>query len=350
MRRQHLEQEPVRLELVGGRAEPGLHRVKEAHMSKPVRRHIPLALLVASALAAPAAAQPIVCGSSIGPGKVTLTASIGPCTAATDPALTITGPAKVDMAGFFLTCDDSNPPSIGIRLLGKGVQLMGGTVNHCGIGVHLAGEGKHKLEALLVEDSDEDGFWIDSDGNKLRRLAANFSGDDGFEVDGSSNKIEEAVAFNNDDGGFRIDGSGNSLKKVLANQNERDGLFDAAGGTKIKDSAFIDNEEDGVDLAGSGATIEKSVLVMNGTMIGAGVFLDGNQNRAKQNRVFHNQANGIQTSSSAAGSTIQKNVAIGHGIDLLDGAAGGTCGSNQWQKNVFATSEADGTSSPACIE
>jgi hypothetical protein len=310
------------------------------------------ALLVAFLLAtaAPAAAQPIACGDSIGPGKVTFTADVGPCTSATDPALTIQGPAKVDMAGFSIACDGMNPPNVGIELAGKGVQLAGGTVSDCGVGFHLAGAGKHKLEAVLAEGAAGDGILIDSDGNKVRRVAANGNGDEGVEVNGSSNKLEEVAAVGNGDGGFRIDGNRNSLKKVVATRNSRDGLFDVAGGTKIKDAAFLENGEDGADLAGSGASLEKSVLVRNGGVIGAGIYLDGNQNRAKQNRVFDNQPDGIQTDSSAQGSTIQKNVAIGHEVDLLDGSAGGTCGSNQWKKNVFATSAADGNPGAACIE
>jgi hypothetical protein len=309
---------------------------------------LPLALVTVCLLAAPATAQ-VDCGDSIGPGKVTLTDNIGSCNAATDPALTITGPAKVDMAGFFLICDENDPPTVGIELLGKGVQLIGGTVIGCGNGVHLAGEGKHKLEALLVEDSAVHAFWVDSDGNKLRRVAGNFSGDDGFAVEGSSNKIEDAIAAVNEDGGFTIDGSGNSLKRVIASENERDGLFDAAGGTKIKDSAFISNQEDGADLAGSGATIEKSVLARNGNdMFGAGAFIDGNGNGAKQSRFFDNRPNGIQAADTSQGASIQKNVSIGHGIDLLDEAS--ACGSTQWKKNVFASSEADGVADPTCIE
>jgi len=329
---------------------------------------IPLLLTAAAAFgvvlasAAPVRAQAFACGDTIGPGaKVALTADVATCTSATDAALTIVGPSKVDMAGFRVLCDPNDPPLAGILVDGKGVKLSGGGTVDCGgddgvtfgAGIVLIGDGSHKLDDLVVESSALDGFRIESDKNKLRRAAANDNADDGVEINSSGNKLDQVAAIANQDDGFRIDGDGNKLGSVVASGNGSDGFVVESGGAgnKIKAALFADNGDDGVALVGPGNEIAKSVAVANGDLPeDAGIDLQGDGNRVKQTRSLDNHFSGVRADAGASGNTVQKNVALLNEVDLVDRSPGGTCDGNTWKKNVFGTSDADGNAGAPCIQ
>jgi len=305
-------------------------------------------LLAASAsLTSVAAAQVFNCGDTIGPkAKVTLTADIETCTSATQPALTIIGPATVDMAGFRVRCDPNNPPAAGIQINGKGVKLRTGGVINCGTGagIFVAGEGKHKLEDFAVEDANNDGIRIVSDKNTLKRVSSNDNGGDGIELDGDGNKLEDVVTIGNGGDGFETDSDKNQFKRITATGNDATGMnFDGGMLNKVKEGVFIGNDGDGINVATAGNKIEKSVVATN---TGDGVEILADNTQLKKSRAYANTECGVDV--TAQNNTMSGNTSLGHGCDMNDDNA--TCDNNKWKKNVFGISEAGGVAGDPCID
>ncbi len=298
----------------------------------------------------------VACGDTIAPkSKIELGADIGPCAkGSADPALTIVGPATVDMAGFRLACDDGDPPDHGIRIQGKGVKLRNGVVSGCGIGLRVEGEGSHVIELVVSLDNDGDGFLVDSDRNRLVRVAGNHNGADGIDLDGSSNKIDGATVIGNGEQGIESDGDKNRIRNVNAVDNAAEGLLVGAGrDNRISRSAFLGNDGDGVELITGGNKIDRSIASRNGQDLGSDAgfdsrndTLDAKGNQLKSNRAWDNPGFGVR--SGGHNDKIQKSTALGNGVDAADDDA--TCAGNAWKKNVFGTSAADGASDPPCID
>jgi hypothetical protein len=315
--------------------------------------------LLAVGLTARTAAAQLNCGATVGPGeKITLTDDVGTCTSSSNPALTIVGPATVDMAGYRVVCDAMDPSEVGILLEGKGVKLLSGSILDCGSpsghGLQVAGEGKHKIENFVVQGSQNHGVRINggSDGNSFKRVASNRNGE-GFESDSDKNKFEDVAAIANDGGfGFDSEDDGDKLKRVTFVGNGADGFSTEGSGNVVKEAFVADNAGDGVDFDGGGNKLEKSAVVRNGAGFegDSGVELEGNGNQLKSNRVTMNDPFGVFIDPDGSNNKVTKTTALGNGTDLIDNTVGGTCDGNSWTKNVFGSSEADGTSDPTCIE
>ncbi len=295
------------------------------------------------------------CGEIIGPkAKVTLGDDIELCDSSTNPALTIVGPATVDMAGFRVRCDPSDRPD-GIVLEGKGVKLLNGGVTDCNDGLEIRGDGKHRVDGFASEGNDNDGTRVFSDKNRIVRFSGNQNGGDGVELDGSGNKVEESVGLENEGQGFEIDTSKNQLKRITGGGNTQEGLLvsdEDATSNRISFGAFVWNEDDGVELLTGGNKVEKSVAVRNGTDDQDSGFdsradnAPDTPNQLKSNRASAHPYAGMRTNRDNDG--IQKNVLLGNGTDALDENA--DCSGNKWKKNVFGTSRAGVEDDPECID
>jgi parallel beta-helix repeat protein len=264
--------------------------------------------------AAPAMAQ-VACGDTIR-SDARLSANL---TCGSDPALTLIGPASLDMAGFTITC--TSPRSDGIVIRGSGAQLLSsgqrGRVTACDDGVKLRGIGRHRVTAIWSDQNASDGFEIESRNNRLRRNLATRNRDHGFEINTPRNRLVNNVARRNDDG-FRVQGSGNRLRSNTARNNRSDGiaLESSAGGGLIVDNVSRDNGERGLDIESSNNTIEANLIVDNRDD-GIRVRRDAENNRLRLNRTNNNR------------------------IDMRDDNPG--CDDNTWEDNVFSTSRSDGS-------
>jgi parallel beta-helix repeat protein len=236
--------------------------------------------------AAPGFAQ-VACGDTVR-SDARLTANLS---CSSDPALTVIGPASLDMAGFGITC--TSPTADGIVIRGSGARLLSsarrGRVSGCDDGVKLRGIGRHSVTDIWSDGNASDGFEIESRNNRLQRNLATNNRDQGFEVATPGNQLNGNAVRRNDDG-FRIHGSGNRLRSNTARNNRSDGiaLERGAGGSLIVGNVSRDNRGRGLDLQSNNNTIQANLIVDNRDD-GIRVRRDAENNRLTLNRANDNR-------------------------------------------------------------
>lgn len=246
--------------------------------------------------------------------NTTLDADVGPC--ATDPALTVEGPATLDLNGFTVSC--STTSTFGIVLTEKSAKLLNGVVRNCNFGVILAGVGSHRVEQVLSTDNSNTGFYVDSgsDKNELDGNAATGNGGVGFGIAGANAKLINNTSTGNEVGFF--------------NFNTNDG--------QLQHNTAAANNEWGFGLDGNGIKVDKNVAQQNG---GEGFAIGGSNSTVTSNQAFDNGREGIN--NFAIDSKFLKNTALGNGSDdIVEENA--DCDNNQWKNNVF------GSANRACVE
>ena len=318
------------------------------------RIHTILALTIGLGVAGlvnPIAAIALDCGETVGPQqKVVLNADVGPCSAATaNPALTVEGPATLDLNGHTLACDFLNPPD-GIVVIGKGAKILNGTIEDCNEGMLIGGEGRHSITGVTSRGNDEDGFEVNSDSNKLTANASVANLDEGFQVNGNKNKLDQNTAADNDNDGFDVVGEQNRLSLNIAAENN-DG-FDVTGpGNKLSLNTSIGNAEDGFDIKSAGNSLDKNAAINNGDgePSDEGIQIRDDGNKLKQNRTIGNSGAGLLLTADAQSNLVTRNISQANsGTDFVD--ENPDCDENKWVKNIFQSSEADGVANPDCIQ
>ena len=153
------------------------------------------ALLVS---ANPAAA--LSCGDTIGPqpkGRIIFTEDIGPC-AGPGPALTIIGPARVEMKKYTVSCLDAGID--GIHIKGQKVFLRDGVIEGCANGLRISGDGNHRISKMATRLNMEDGITLLSDKNAVIRSTSRGNGSVGFRIVGEGNRLKSCEATGNGKG------------------------------------------------------------------------------------------------------------------------------------------------------
>jgi len=277
---------------------------------------VPSLTILAFALLTVSGVEAVVCGDTLGPGGLfTLTTDLGPC--ATDAALTVNGPAIVDLGGHTVSCDTGVVGfQIGIKIVGKGAALRNGRVTDCGWGVVVLGGGGHQITKVFSERNAA-GFYVGSAHNSLR-----------------DNGTVGVPGFSD---GFFVQGDSNVLTGNMATGWER-GFFVAAGCTFV---------------CGTGSHNSLSRNTATGNTNGFALFSASN-NTLTSNQAFGNGTGpaccpegGIHVDSDSTRNSISGNVALGNvplgsgASDLSDNTV--NCDKNNWTNNVF------GTSDQACI-
>lgn len=316
------------------------------------------AAVVLGLLGAARADAQVGCGGVIGPDTTVVLDRDLDCGGGW-PALTVVGPATLDLSGFAVSCG-AGVVTPGIVVLGRGATVRDGSVTGCGNGVELRGAGGHRLESvvasvngtqgkghgILVASSDNvlggnialqnagDGVRVVGDRNRLVANRSFFNGISGFALLlGEQNVAQDNVAGGNDAAGFTLDagplGPGvgrNVVERNTARGNTIGFVLLREQGTRLSANVAEGNRNDGIFVA------------------------SGRRNRLDQNLVQANGRSGIVV-GAATGSVLERNTALGHepapGVrrfDLIDAAATSDCGSNQWRQNVFETRNA------RCIE
>jgi parallel beta-helix repeat protein len=273
-------------------------------------------------LAAPRRADAVVGCGSVVLSNTTLAANVGPC--ATSPALTVVGPATLDLNGFDVSCAGSG---VGILLEGPHAILRNGSVGRAGVcntgilvlgtldvvsnvevanvvdeGIHVAGGGGHVLDSNFVHDialPNRAGIEVISSGNSLTGNRVKRTGGINIEILGCSNTLSDNVA---EHGIFGI-----SIESDACPGNN--GL-----------NILVHNTASG--NVNTGFTVDNTA---NNVLI---------QNTAKSNGKFGIFAGG--SPFGALNNVFLQNKATGNGQDdLFDDDAG--CDSNIWLADVFAT-------------
>jgi len=316
----------------------------------------------------------VVCGAVLGPGgSFVATADVGPCGVGVDPALTIIGPVEVDFAGFRVNCDLDGVDGIAIE--GKGAEVSNGSVTRCLTGVRVAGEGKHEITQMEAEENEDDGFVVESDGNKLEHNLARENGrfsaiqGDGFEVTGDKNTLTENWSTRNGKNGFDVDGEGCKLTGNIAAVNEEVGIKSDGAKGKFKENTAGANERSGFAVT-SNSTFTKELSSGNdGDTVAHGFFLNGamgakltrgvavgNQGsgyslfstasvaRIGKAVALGNEQSGVAITDGSTDNSVKGSTAIGNGnVDLFDGNA--DCATTTWSKNRFGHADP-----AACID
>ena len=237
-----------------------------------------------------------------------------PCRSASGRALTVVGPARLDLNGFRVRCfaDPRFGSAVGIQLEGRRAEVSNGAVSECGIaGIVLAGSGAHVVRNVLTERSSI-GFDValGSTGNTLIDNIT-MACRTGFSVDGGKSHLVRNLTAGSDVG-FELR-SGAERTELIANV--------ATGGG---DGFSVDADTMNVALLGNASVGEYG---------GSGFALYGRGHCLEGNRAF---AHAFGISLRATETLVSNNVAIQNEIDLADGFP--DCDDNRWRGNVFTTS------------
>jgi parallel beta-helix repeat protein len=168
-------------------------------------------------------AKPVTCGITLQHGYYELT---GDLTCSEDPAITITGPAKLDLKGYTLSGDDGANDCIRIRDDG-GAKVWNGTVMNCKDGIRI--ESSHNnIISVKSYNNDRRGFRIDGGNqNLLENCSATNNGQQGFKIEGGAthNRVTRCSATDNGRHGIQIDeGDRNEISGSTVRGSCRDGI------------------------------------------------------------------------------------------------------------------------------
>lgn len=281
-----------------------------------------------------------------------------------DVAITVVGPAVLDLNGFAVSCADRNANRdeviTGILLEGRGAVVRDGAVRRCRQSVGLRGEGKHTVSNVTTAFASSDGVRAESDGNTIVDSSAFFCDGAGFDIEGKANVLSGNVATGNRNG-FDV-GDRNRLRENTAASSDFAGFVVRSRRSVLKGNRAVGNAV-GYRVPGIANRLEGNEAENNHTgilletisrrnVVEANVVADtelhgivagGVANRIVQNSVDDSGGNGIRTTSVAERTIVRGNVARRNASgDLSDDAP--ACGTNRWRNNEFTTSN------QSCIE
>ena len=264
-----------------------------------------------------AASAPVTCGSTLTKETYTLPADLD-CSMATAP-ITVRDQAVLNLNNHVYAGQ--------IILDGRRAQLREGTIDcsyqedfeaEAPCGVVVQGTGNHAVQnVLILYPAADPGIEVMSDSNSLVSNTVFSSGELGaVYVWGNDNIVQHNRAIlnrGNVGGGFFILGNGNQLTGNYAR-------LQSVGYLTAGDNNVL------VDNVHAGVPDDHSVT-------DEGFGIGGSGNRLTRN-VVTNEDYGIFVFTQS--NTIENNIAIGNGIDLLDGNK--NCDSNIWRNNIFQSS------------
>lgn len=257
-------------------------------------------------------------------------------------AVTLQGPATLDLNGKTISCDGS-AGSIGILLSGEGATVKNGTVTNCEAGVYAGGGGMHTIKDIEAIDNfgekDVDlsgGFVVLSDNNVLGNVKANGNHPVGIQLVGDGNVVVNSEVSENDHMGIVLFGDSNEVSQTQADNNNY---------SNIAIVNLVNNE-----LVDGGNNNIISNVSANRNNLGHGIYIGGNSNSVSGSEANDNEVDGIRVNGS--GNNISDNTALGNnksvesgldrgGVDLSDPHPDCV---NTWRENDYDTSDS------TCIE
>jgi len=279
--------------------------------------------------------QAVNCGDTIEPGqKVRLKRDLNCADTDFEAAVTIIGPAVLDLNGYTITGNNSMD---GIVVQGEKAEIKNGKVTACNKGVVLQGkdvEGHHRIFKILAIENNNDGFSVESDKNKLINNKSVGNIEEGFDVKGHDNLLEHNIAMKNSDKGFEIDGNNNKVRFNKAEANMSDSFEIGGDENRIVHNISKNNEYKGIEINGDLNFIAKNKSINNA---GVGIEVDGDKNKVRRNILKNNGGVGIELLMYAETNLLVRNIAKGNGeFDIQDDNE--ACEGNRWGNNRFDTS------------
>ncbi|WP_444943918.1 right-handed parallel beta-helix repeat-containing protein [Microbulbifer sp. ZKSA006] len=310
---------------------------------KKVTLTIAYALLPAIGLSTSLLSHAVSCGDNITTQEI-LT---GDLSCATNPALTITGPAgSLDMAGFTVIC--TNPANDGISLEGLGARLSNGEVEICNDSVILSGDGSHSVVDIGIIDLFGTGVVIDSDNNFVSEIA--FASDGATSTHGihvtasaSYNTITDNFIDSSGDDGILLEGTSNNVTNNIVDSTSDAGINVASGAnSNIIILNLIQNGGDtGIKVNSDANLISQNQVNNNITGI---TIEDASDNLVNLNEVGDNTDYGISIEgASSEGNDILSNSSSNSGLLDLYSPDDPSCTENDWIGNIYTTRD------PSCL-
>ena len=199
----------------------------------------------------------IGCGDTIGPWEFGKLDSDLSCDSSTNPALTVVGPAVLDLNGHTVSCavgtgDVHAAPvepvgQIGILVKGIGAIVKNGQVTGCVDGV-VVGEA---VDPVSVDGS-PGGFHVVAN-LEVTDSAVNLTG---IVVNSDRNLIAYNNVHDNDSTGILVNGNFNVLKKNTVQSNSGDGIGVAGHRNLVASNTTNNNADDGIDVDGQNNVIK----------------------------------------------------------------------------------------------
>jgi parallel beta-helix repeat protein len=279
-------------------------------------------------------AKPVVCGDTLEYGHFELTGNLD-CEGE-DPAIEITGPAKLNLKGYTLSGNepDEKFKNVCIKITGDGAKVWNGTVKNCEDGIEIKSD-RNRIRGVTSSDNAKRGFRVRGDKNLLFNCTATNNGRKGFSVEeAEDNLLFMCLATNNGHQGFIIEiGDGNKIYYSKAYANCRDGIEIDGGNDSL---VFYNHVEDN-GSPDTCADFEEDYK----PWFYAGInVLSGSKN----NKIKHNRA---ECNLGCVGSDVFPCTA--HERDFWDENLddSGNCGSiNEWENNSIACKNAVPECSP----
>jgi parallel beta-helix repeat protein len=266
-----------------------------------------------------AASAPVTCGSTLILSTYTLAADLD-CSKATAP-ITVRDRAVLNL--------NSHVYAGQIILDGSLAQLKEGTINcsyqndlfdEIPCGVVVQGAGNHILQNVtILYPAADPGIEVISTNNFLISNTVFSSGELGAVVIwGNNNTLLQNRAVLNSEGGI-----GSVGFFIVGNANQLTGNY-----ARLQSAGYLTQGDNNVLDQNVHAGVPDDHSVTD-----EGFGIAGSGNRLTRN-VVTNEDFGIFVFTQS--NTIENNIAIRNGVDLLDGTK--NCDSNIWQKNIFQTS------------
>jgi len=192
--------------------------------------------------------EPVGCGDVLEHGRFKLTGNL---TCDQDPAITVIGPARLNLKGYTLSGVGNN---VCILITGDGAWVRNGTIEECEEGILIEKSARNRVYNVTVKNCKEGILIEESDRNKVINVRACENDRRGFRIKKSSeNLLKNCLAKDNGRKGFSIEenGDGNHLVNCMAKYNGQQGFkIEEGDDNKIYDCKAIANCRDGIEIDG----------------------------------------------------------------------------------------------------
>lgn len=291
-----------------------------------------------------------------------------------NPAITIIGPAKLNLNGRTLSGTGDN---VCIQINGESAKVWNGTVTNCTDGVVIAGTGRHQVFRTISMENEETGFkveeksndnWLtmneaignskenflieeESDNNQLIKNKAEDGEDKGYYVRGSNNRLYENEANGNLDdalrirngnnneainnifndtesAGVKVDSKKNIVSKNIITNNANEGIKvsspendldpEIPPSNKISSNVVLNNGEAGIQIDSKGNIVHKNFVKQNER----GIRIRSNDNNVKKNIIINNGREGIRVELEKDTDLLSSNNTISSNLILNNGQEG----------------------------
>jgi parallel beta-helix repeat protein len=313
-----------------------------------VTRMLGLTALALGLIAVPAEAkvqQIDTCGVTIDSGKWALAANLS-CDQS--PAITVVGPAQLDLRRHTITCTGTGTLDVGIKLQGSGAAVRNGTVAGCPFGLDWrdGAPGGHRVSHVEARDG-RTGFAVRGDGNRLDSVVARDNSTIGIAVfSGDANEVSRAKLERNPYG-----------VNVYERTDRTKVRWSVTDGGGAAHSGFLDvgvnnlfqgnqarNHSVGFDIyCDFCGTYLGNRAENSGGGSGIGFRILGRGGKFERNLARNNESDGFRLLSSATGNTLERNRASGNDVDIVDEqvlGSGDVC-QNTYIRNRFGTASGE---------